>query len=742
MEHNFCDGTCTACGERATPSGAQGNCPGTGWGAEIDPGADERPLASLSDRFFGQVLDGVLSALLAIAIGISAFLLPEGGEVFGFGLGLFSFYYYRVMCDGFSGRSLGKRLMGTQVVQRVGGDPCGFWRSFLRNFLLYTCLGIFDVIFIFGRNRRRLGDLFAGTIVVELPKGVAPARLEFNAFTRVARPLFQFVLVVGIGFALVQTLRSLTRSDVLVFNALPVPVVVQLGEQQHTVASGDHIELEDFNRGEYSVSVTTLAGELLEESELSVPGHHDVVAYNVLGAAPLFLEEEIYGDARGALVPSYTDLVGERLVTQRSVDFVLELSPAEVYSGSRGYRKIVVFGLRDGGWVTSLESLAESGELDRWRQLAARVEELRPGDESSAEKARATLATIDSWEFFDEVYAEALGQFPRSAGLRRTHQDRLLWYGESREARLIYREALAEDPESEFFGYLNARLAPPEESLALTEELLERFPDSSPILARHGWALHQLGEFARAQPFLARALLNEDDWNLELLATAARNLVALDREDEALDLATEFNLASEVTTHEFVVLYAQLHHVMGGPASPLALRRASRDCYGDLSEDMDKWLELYSGMKPRASLQLSSIVDTDLRCAIALSRTLEVGPREAVSALNRMGNWEVGVLDEPRRVALACAVLADGDREMAASILNTVAIPPHILEDTILGEEQNPYAAALPWEMRALIELSRGVRHPEGSSERAEHFERARAQDFMQGLARRAADRW
>jgi uncharacterized RDD family membrane protein YckC len=64
------------------------------------------------------------------------------------------------------GQSLGKRVMGIAVVDRRTGRPCTAWQSFLRNVLL-AILGFFDWIFIFGERHQRLGDMAAGTIVVE-----------------------------------------------------------------------------------------------------------------------------------------------------------------------------------------------------------------------------------------------------------------------------------------------------------------------------------------------------------------------------------------------------------------------------------------------------------------------------------------------------------------------------------------------------------------------------------------------
>ena len=64
------------------------------------------------------------------------------------------------------GQSLGKKLLGIKVVSKTTGKPCNILQSFLRN-AFSPILGIIDAALILGRERQRLGDLFANTIVVE-----------------------------------------------------------------------------------------------------------------------------------------------------------------------------------------------------------------------------------------------------------------------------------------------------------------------------------------------------------------------------------------------------------------------------------------------------------------------------------------------------------------------------------------------------------------------------------------------
>jgi len=122
--------------------------------------------ASLDKRFTGQVIDFVIAVLL----GAAALLLCNLTGVHPVVAGLV-YLGYLLLADGLEhGQSFGKKFVRTAVVVRGTGKPCGFGRSLVRNLSL-TFLGFLDIVFIFTAERRRLGDIFAGTDVINRPRG-------------------------------------------------------------------------------------------------------------------------------------------------------------------------------------------------------------------------------------------------------------------------------------------------------------------------------------------------------------------------------------------------------------------------------------------------------------------------------------------------------------------------------------------------------------------------------------------
>jgi uncharacterized RDD family membrane protein YckC len=121
-----------------------------------------KPLARIGQRFTSQFVDG----LVAIAVGVVFYLVANA-------LGLpyewmfVGWLLYILLCDGLpGGQSLGKRFTHTGVVHVDSELPCTYWQSCVRNFAMV--LGVIDAAFIVGKQRRRLGDLIAGTKVIQL----------------------------------------------------------------------------------------------------------------------------------------------------------------------------------------------------------------------------------------------------------------------------------------------------------------------------------------------------------------------------------------------------------------------------------------------------------------------------------------------------------------------------------------------------------------------------------------------
>lgn len=126
---------------------------------------ESHALPSRVTRLIGQFLDSIVGIAPLVASFIVMIMNERAGTVLMIAAVIFAVFYY-FLADGLSGgQSWAKRWLGMAVVDARTGAPCGFGQSFVRNFLL-AILGPLDWIFILGGEKRRLGDLVAGTQVV------------------------------------------------------------------------------------------------------------------------------------------------------------------------------------------------------------------------------------------------------------------------------------------------------------------------------------------------------------------------------------------------------------------------------------------------------------------------------------------------------------------------------------------------------------------------------------------------
>jgi uncharacterized RDD family membrane protein YckC len=122
-------------------------------------------LAHPGKRFQGQFIDGLITLfLLGVCITIQQFLGLEGDITDVFIIMIPAAYF--LFADALpNGQSLAKRLLHIKVVHTTTLQPCTLWQSFLRNFFT-PILGILDAVFIFTKDRKRVGDYLALTTVV------------------------------------------------------------------------------------------------------------------------------------------------------------------------------------------------------------------------------------------------------------------------------------------------------------------------------------------------------------------------------------------------------------------------------------------------------------------------------------------------------------------------------------------------------------------------------------------------
>jgi len=168
----------------SSPSPAPAETPPLGAPAGASGARSSRPQPQAVAHDVGDVGAYIVRRLLALAVDIAlvgaliavalrAWLTratPDGTLTFGGFVQLSmlivaAFFAYRWFFEGFVGSTLGKLVFGL-AVGRSGGGSAGLGRAFVRNLVLPVDLAIIGfLIAAITPQRRRLGDLLAGTVV-------------------------------------------------------------------------------------------------------------------------------------------------------------------------------------------------------------------------------------------------------------------------------------------------------------------------------------------------------------------------------------------------------------------------------------------------------------------------------------------------------------------------------------------------------------------------------------------------
>jgi uncharacterized RDD family membrane protein YckC len=137
--------------------------------------------ATHGDRLGGAILDGLISLAAALP-GLFIIIASGRNEVMMIGgfvvvfLGVLAIEIYQWVLISTSGQSIGKKVVGTRIVDFDNGSNPGFvkavilriWVVGLIGAVPYIggCFGLINILWIFGSERRCLHDLIANTRVV------------------------------------------------------------------------------------------------------------------------------------------------------------------------------------------------------------------------------------------------------------------------------------------------------------------------------------------------------------------------------------------------------------------------------------------------------------------------------------------------------------------------------------------------------------------------------------------------
>lgn len=132
MNHHFLSGDCTRCGEPRANLREHSHGSGGFENAATSVVKDRPNLATTGERLGAHLID--IAVLIALAVAV--FSLVHGMALWALALPVGVLLSYRLLCDGLSGPSIGKRLIGNRAIHRESDSACGYLRSIVRDLRL------------------------------------------------------------------------------------------------------------------------------------------------------------------------------------------------------------------------------------------------------------------------------------------------------------------------------------------------------------------------------------------------------------------------------------------------------------------------------------------------------------------------------------------------------------------------------------------------------------------------------
>lgn len=523
-----------------------------------------------------------------------------------------------------------------------------------------------------------------------------------------AHRLWQWIVLGGIaaliGWLALGAHHRATHADVAVVNGLDVIVVAQIGDEKVTVAAGGVARV-SLSSGRTHVVTTTEMGVPVEELDIDVPGDTDLVAYDVLGAAPIrIVDVEYFSNASrspgSGRSPRIEDHVGEAFVARDGIQYVFEKPPESVkMTGTHEVRRWAM--VVDGGWHTAAPMLGVGGSIDRAADLVERVA-LAQGDDESLQAAEAIVATADGRRVL-ALGERAVARSPESIIAHRVLQDGLRLAGKDGEARARYRPAWEKDPSSVRAGYLYARTLPDAEAAPILERLDATGPGDRWVIRARWWHAYTSRRWTDAIGHLDRLVALDASLEAGLISARADCLVGMGKVDGAQRLVRG---ALGRGTWDLLVVYGKLARLPRADRSLASAMEVVSSVLSDESGVIDARAQLAAQIRDAREFgSRAGAVSAAVRQAGELMLLSTTDPSAAAREAAHAPREALANLDDASRIAIACALLRAGDERRARDVYtaNVSGLAILVAFDALRAPERAFESDHLDFETRAAL---------------------------------------
>lgn len=566
-------------------------------------------------------------------------------------------------------------------------------------------------------------------------------KVPMDGAMRLWRRGFSLTALAAIVIGAIGIADHASHSEVYFVNALDIPVHIKIGKLDIKVGAGGR-EKKHLKTGAAHVKVVSEAGKTIDETDINVPGSTDVVAYNVLGAAPLYHLAISYFAHSSAKPPEDKTLpvmdAGRVFIVEDHVSYIFQEPPQEIQmSEGAVVEQRWRFDIIDGGWRSGVGSLLYEKKTKQALALAEAVALAESDDAATLENVWA-LALRNGGPDEGAAFARRLVErAPEDIDAHRRYQSVMITAGQRQKCIEEYRARAAKSPDSAMWQYLLARVLPHDEAIAKYQTLVQRFPDDVYVHRSFAYELAQKRRFAESVAEWNKLVALRKTPDASEVARQVEALLGLGHADEAVRVLAAFNdanpgsmlgtlymttalqargkLPHPVDFYSTEDPLARLWYAMarGRPLDPALLDAAYKD-----------------KPEPREGFLIYAQARTDLEGALARLKKAKPEARESLS--------------DPLSLALACELERRGDHELAEALLDTLtsldgSLPA--LKAYVLHGEKSPEVDAIDLSMQAALELAR-ARGSKDPAERRRLLAQAKSDDVLHGAVFAAADHW
>ncbi|MGE0431734.1 MAG: tetratricopeptide repeat protein [Planctomycetota bacterium] len=546
------------------------------------------------------------------------------------------------------------------------------------------------------------------------------------------------ILLVAGSIAAVAFIAGRTGT-IHIVNGLPVPVWVTVGESPALqVAAGGRKSM-TFNRGPNTIvaHVDSETGREIEHLDNVALSGRSATVYNVLGAAPLYLEHARYfkstptndqeNDGELLIGPAHT------IIQLDGVEYLFVNAPKTLSVKRSKYDTSNQIAVREelnllpgttgeNALANSLGVLRHEGLNDVASKLLINVVHALPTNESVVNMGVGFALLGNDTGLSSQVMRAAIDAGNKSMQMHRTYQQFLLSAGKRDELLDFYRGLSAAEPESGDMYYLRTRVEQPDAAADLYAEGVIRFPDNAWVLRGAAWLEAVRGHFEECIRMYDQLAKADPDMAAELVDVRASALVAVGRNADAYALLadTADRLAKDGRADATVAIsaWSLLRQDATAGADRNAPEQMMQKMAGEESRDNEQWL-IYRIVTSDQPVSLTGVMkdDTDARKALEFLQMMLRTPQQAISRAISTDNGVFGQLPYRELLVMLAIEAHETDSDAAARKLLAAAMRMMEKDDIealdafcMEGKTDNPQLGWLDLSMQAAVSWGRARR--------------------------------